>query len=964
MSTHDPHAPPTTRYVAFDFESYLIEPGILAPKPVCMSFAEGGEVDLVATDDGWERLYGWLEDADVILVGANVAYDLGLAVTWAPEPDRMMRLVFAAYDNERIRDVQVRDKLFMLAQGRLSFDAITNKMPSFSLGALSERYLNTPMDKGGDTWRLRYSELDGVPIHKYPQDAMAYALTDAITTLDVFLAQGTETLVDELPQTDAAWALHLISMSGLEVDLDGVAKLEAELQASVADVHAKMRQAGILRANGSKDMKVLKARVERAYAALGVPLPVTEKGATSTAGDTLLASGDDLLVAIGEAASAEKLLSAFIPMLKQGIVNPNYDVLKETGRTSSFNPNIQQMPRKGGIRELYRPPEGYAFVDSDYSTVELVALAQVCLDLFGHSAMAEAINEGKDLHLVTAAQIMGIPYEEALKQAKAKDPEVKEKRQLAKCFHPDTEVLTPEGWVRIAGLRPGQQVLAAQPAAGGQVAVVWETPMNLTRRHADSLVHLKNKGIDLRVTPDHRMVGYSLTSKGLGRRRKVGDIVDLGEPRVVAPLDLPKVRQFPSAGILDNERDGWSPDERILRLAVATQADGSVANGRIRFGFSKQRKIERLRSLLDSEEYVESVTSQGARAFQLQRDISEKVLALLDADKTIPWKWLDLAPARRTAALDEVTHWDSYTGAHRSDGRKAGAGVVQATLYSSTQEKNADVWQALAVISGRKTRKTHKVREHANHLDVYELSIKKGHLTRGDSVSVEPVAYDGEVVCLSVPSTFVVVRDGGTPVVVGQCLNFGFPGGMGPDAFVEFALGYGLVLDRDFVAELKKVWFDAYPEMKDYFSYISQLAGTGETFDLTQLRSGRVRGGCRYTAACNSLFQGLAADGAKRALRAIVRECFLPPLPGETPSPLYGCLVHAFVHDEVLLSAPIARVHEAAVRLEEIMVECMRYYMPDVDVRVETEASDRWSKSAERVVDENGRLQVWTPEPG
>ena len=43
------------------------------------------------------------------------------------------------------------------------------------------------------------------------------------------------------------------------------------------------------------------------------------------------------------------------------------------------------------------------------------------------------------------------------------------------------------------------------------------------------------------------------------------------------------------------------------------------------------------------------------------------------------------------------------------------------------------------------------------------------------------------------------------------------------------------------------------------------------------------------------------------------------------------------------------------------MVECMRYYMPDVAVRVETEASDRWSKSAERVVDENGRLQVWTP---
>lgn len=142
MST--PAAPPTPqRYIAFDFESFLIEPGVLAPRPVCMSYAEDGEVDLVTAEDCWPLLYGWLEDPDVILVGANVAFDLGLAVTWAPatdgDPDQMMRLVFAAYDAGRIRDVQVRDKLYMLMQGRLSFDPANNKIPSFSLAALSEQ---------------------------------------------------------------------------------------------------------------------------------------------------------------------------------------------------------------------------------------------------------------------------------------------------------------------------------------------------------------------------------------------------------------------------------------------------------------------------------------------------------------------------------------------------------------------------------------------------------------------------------------------------------------------------------------------------------------------------------------------------------------------------------------------------------------------------------------------------------
>lgn len=617
------------RYVAFDFESFLIAPGVPSPEPVCMSYAEGAEVDLVTAEDCWAPLLGWLEDESVVLVGANIAFDLGIAITWAPDADRMTRAIFTAYDQDRIRDVQVRDKLLMLAEGRLSFDAISNKVPSFSLGALSERYLDASMAKGEDTWRLRYGELAGMPIHEYPAEALAYALTDALSTLDVFTAQNergraprlTEDLfVNESEQTDAAWSLHILSMTGLEVDLDGLSALKASLEASVVGVHARLMAAGIMRPDGTKHMKALKARVSAAYAALGTVPPATEKGSVSTSGETLLASGDPLLGEMGEASSSEKMLSAFIPSLADGIVNPRYDVLKETGRTSAFQPNIQQQPRQGGVRELYRPPAGHAFLDADYSTVELVALAQACLDLFGHSAMAEAINAGQDLHLVTAAQILGIDYTESVARYKAGDENVASTRQISKCA------------------------------------------------------------------------------------------------------------------------------------------------------------------------------------------------------------------------------------------------------------------------------------------------------------------------------------------------NFGFPGGMGPEAFVEFARGYGLVLERDFVAELKRNWLSTYPEMQEYFGYISRLAGAGESFDLTQLRSGRVRGGCRYTAGCNSLFQGLAADGAKLALHYIVRECLLPG-----SSPLYGCLPHAFVHDEVLLSAPVDRVHEAAERLEALMVAGMRHYTPDVAVRVDIEAADRWSKKAKRVVDAAGRLQVWTP---
>jgi DNA polymerase I-like protein with 3'-5' exonuclease and polymerase domains len=79
-------------------------------------------------------------------------------------------------------------------------------------------------------------------------------------------------------------------------------------------------------------------------------------------------------------------------------VHPSYNVLVSTGRTSCYNPNIQQIPREGGIRECFIPSPGHCFVIIDYSTLELCTLAQVCLDRYGSSRMAELINKGADLH--------------------------------------------------------------------------------------------------------------------------------------------------------------------------------------------------------------------------------------------------------------------------------------------------------------------------------------------------------------------------------------------------------------------------------------------------------------------------------------------------------------------------------------------------------------------------------------
>ena len=59
-------------------------------------------------------------------------------------------------------------------------------------------------------------------------------------------------------------------------------------------------------------------------------------------------------------------------------------------------------------------------------------LAQVCLDVLGHSDLAEAIRSGQDLHLKLASQMLGVSYEEAKRRFDEGDAEVKEYRQQSK----------------------------------------------------------------------------------------------------------------------------------------------------------------------------------------------------------------------------------------------------------------------------------------------------------------------------------------------------------------------------------------------------------------------------------------------------------------------------------------------------------------------------------------------------
>ena len=116
----------------------------------------------------------------------------------------------------------------------------------------------------------------------------------------------------------------------------------------------------------------------------------------------------------------QKLKNTYVDTLPE-LINPetqrihtSYNqIATATGRLSSDNPNLQNIPIKTArgreIRKAFIPKnENYVLLSADYSQIELRLIAA----LSGDISMVEAFNTGKDIHTATAAKVYKVPLEE------------------------------------------------------------------------------------------------------------------------------------------------------------------------------------------------------------------------------------------------------------------------------------------------------------------------------------------------------------------------------------------------------------------------------------------------------------------------------------------------------------------------------------------------------------------------
>lgn len=431
---------------AFDTETHLIKPGMPAPKLVCVTVAhedgkgERGTGELLDAVEGMRWIKDQLADSGVRLTGHHTPYDLGIACA---EDRDMIEMVYNAIDEGRMTDTLLRQKILDNATGELKYlwdDELGEyKKQRYGLSFVAWRLLGRERAKGEDTYRMRYRELDGVPLSKWPKAAVDYAIFDAEDTMAMYLHQYNlePNITGELWQMEAAWALHLASVWGMRTDPERVAKVRAHFQEEWEN-HIRIAQSyGFVRTDKkrSKDTKAISAAMRDWFKENDLEVPETATGKVSLKRDFLVATDHPGLLAVAEMGKWRKLLTTYVPVLEQGTsypINCSYNAILETYRTSCSKPNMQNLPRKGGIRECFVPRSKWLYLFSDYDTLEMRSLAQVCLWLFGHSALADALHEGRDLHLDMASEIAGISYAEALARFEAGDPEIAELRQHSK----------------------------------------------------------------------------------------------------------------------------------------------------------------------------------------------------------------------------------------------------------------------------------------------------------------------------------------------------------------------------------------------------------------------------------------------------------------------------------------------------------------------------------------------------
>ena len=223
------------------------------------------------------------------------------------------------------------------------------------------------------------------------------------------------TLYEEI-EMPLVYTLYDMQRAGILVDKQALVDYGVELRAGIEELQARIYE----EAGEEFNINSPKQLGEILFVKLGMKGGKKTKSGYSTAADVLekLAEDHEIVADILNYRTLTKLNSTYAEGLlnfiqADGRIHGEFNqMVTATGRISSTNPNLQNIPVRTELgrrfRTVFVPKPGCVFIDADYSQVELRILAS----LSGDAKLIAAYKDASDIHAVTASQVFHVPLEE------------------------------------------------------------------------------------------------------------------------------------------------------------------------------------------------------------------------------------------------------------------------------------------------------------------------------------------------------------------------------------------------------------------------------------------------------------------------------------------------------------------------------------------------------------------------
>ena len=216
--------------------------------------------------------------------------------------------------------------------------------------------------------------------------------------------------------------LREMEQAGVRIDVPMLRQAETQLNEELQTLEQQIYTAAGVTFNINSPKQVGEVLFDQLH--LDSKVKKSKNGQYSTSEEVLLALKPKhpvvgMILAYRE---LKKLISTYISALptyinpETGKIHTTYNqTVTATGRLSSSNPNLQNLPIRSErgqlIRQAVIPDEGCLFLSADYSQIELRLMAHFSQD----PHLVEAFRSGQDVHAATAAKIFNVPIDQVTK---------------------------------------------------------------------------------------------------------------------------------------------------------------------------------------------------------------------------------------------------------------------------------------------------------------------------------------------------------------------------------------------------------------------------------------------------------------------------------------------------------------------------------------------------------------------